>query len=89
MKDQILRLAARIRELDTKFRSIDDENIGQTNLSVEVLKNELFGHYIVTHDSAFKPERPIFTATADGQFFCQKIEEAIDQYEGFRSVQCG
>ena len=78
MKDQILRLAVRIRELNMKLRSIDDADIEQTNLSVECLKNEFFGQYIVTHSSAFKPERPIFTATADGQFFCQKIEEAID-----------
>ena len=45
-------------------------DLAQANDEIEYLKSELFGHIIVTNYYGFKAERPVFTASLDGQYLC-------------------
>ena len=76
-------------KLEKKLRSLNHAEPTQTDCKVEDLKTELYGKIIATHRHGFTPEKAVFTTTVDGHFFCQKIEEAINNTEYAHTIQAG
>ena len=49
---------------------INEEDLDQAKDEIEYLKTELYGHLMATNRFGFKAEKPVFTASADGKYFC-------------------
>ena len=68
----------------------DDQELVRIDRETEDFKTRLFGHTIGTVPFGFANDNSVYSVSNEGAYFCQKIDQAVSDYNGHtRTVQSG